>query len=124
MTARRTGLRTDDIAEESAVHIDVDGQPVCVARSAGRLYALRDVCSHADVALSEGDVEDGAVECWLHGSRFDLATGKPTGLPAVKPVPTYTVSTEGDDVLVALVAPSSPPSSTPGTTLSTASGEK
>ena len=64
------------------------------------MYALRDVCSHAEVALSEGDVEDGAIECWLHGSLFDLKTGQPSGLPATKPVPTYAVTVEGDDVLV------------------------
>ena len=53
-----------------------------------RRRGLRDRghCSHAAVALSEGDVEDCTVECWLHGSRFDLRTGKPTGLPATEPV--------------------------------------
>ena len=48
------------------------------------------------------DVEDGTIECWLHGSRFDLRTGKPCGLPATKPVATYSVTVEGDDVLVKL----------------------
>jgi 3-phenylpropionate/trans-cinnamate dioxygenase ferredoxin subunit len=54
------------------------------------------------VPLSDGDVEDCTVECWLHGSRFDLRTGKPTGLPATVPVPVYAVRVEGDDVLVSL----------------------
>ncbi|MDP9434780.1 MAG: non-heme iron oxygenase ferredoxin subunit [Actinomycetota bacterium] len=83
----------------------VEGTPVCLARSGGEVFAVHDVCSHADVPLSEGDVEDGTVECWLHGSRFDLRTGKPTGLPATRPVPVYTVKTEGDDVLVSLEKP-------------------
>ena len=34
------------------------------------------------------------IECWLHGSRFDLRTGKPTGLPATEPVPVYPVEVE------------------------------
>ena len=51
--------------------------------------------------LSEGEVDDSTVECWLHGSRFDLRTGKPTGLPATEPVPVYPVKIDGDDVLVA-----------------------
>ena len=92
----------DDVPEEGAVHVDLAGRPICVARSGGTLYAVHDVCSHADVALSEGDVEDGTVECWLHGSRFDLTTGRPTGLPAVQPVPIYPVKHDGDDVLVAI----------------------
>jgi 3-phenylpropionate/trans-cinnamate dioxygenase ferredoxin subunit len=52
--------------------------------------------------LSEGDVEDGTIECWLHGSKFDLATGRPICLPATRPVPVYPVKIDGDDVLVAL----------------------
>jgi 3-phenylpropionate/trans-cinnamate dioxygenase ferredoxin subunit len=91
-----------DLADESALRVELDGKPVCLARSGGTVYAVGDLCSHADVSLSEGDVEDGRVECWLHGSMFDLATGKPTGLPATKPVPTYAVTVEGDDVLVDL----------------------
>jgi 3-phenylpropionate/trans-cinnamate dioxygenase ferredoxin subunit len=66
------------------------------------VYAIHDVCSHANVALSEGEVADGEIECWLHGSTFALATGKPTCLPAVEPVPVYPVKIEGDDVYVAV----------------------
>ncbi len=89
-----------DLPEEGSVRVELAGRPVCIARSGGEVFALADSCSHADVALSEGDVEDGTVECWLHGSRFDLRSGKPTGLPATRPVPTFPVTIEGDDVLV------------------------
>ena len=94
-----------DLPEEGAIRVELAGRPVCLARSGGKVFALADVCSHADVALSEGDVEDGQIECWLHGSLFDLATGAPSGLPAVKPVPTYPVTVEGDDVLVQMETP-------------------
>jgi 3-phenylpropionate/trans-cinnamate dioxygenase ferredoxin component len=66
------------------------------------VFAIRDECSHAEVPLSEGDIEDGTVECWLHGSRFDLRSGKPTGLPATEAVPVYPVRIDGDDVFVAV----------------------
>ncbi|MDT7546387.1 MAG: 3-phenylpropionate/trans-cinnamate dioxygenase ferredoxin component [Actinomycetota bacterium] len=92
----------DEIPEEGSLRVELDGTPICIARSQGEVFAIHDVCSHADVALSEGDVEDGTIECWLHGSRFDLRTGRPTGLPATKPVATYPVTVEGDDVLVKL----------------------
>jgi 3-phenylpropionate/trans-cinnamate dioxygenase ferredoxin subunit len=92
----------DEIPEEGSLRVELDGKPICIARSQGEVFAIHDVCSHADVALSEGDVEDGTIECWLHGSRFDLRTGRPTGLPATKPVATYPVTVEGDDVLVKL----------------------
>ena len=88
------------LGEDSSLHVDLDGEPVCVARSNGQVHAIYDVCSHAEVALSEGDVVDGKIECWLHGSEFVLTSGKPTGLPATRPVPVYAVKVEGDDVLV------------------------
>jgi 3-phenylpropionate/trans-cinnamate dioxygenase ferredoxin subunit len=81
----------DELAEETAVHLDLAGHPICLARSRGGIHALLDVCSHGQVALSEGEICDGYVECWLHGSRFDLATGRPTGPPATQPVPVYPV---------------------------------
>ena len=99
MTAHRVA-KLSELSDESAVRVEVDGTPVCLARSQGQVFAVNDICSHADVSLAEGDVEDGTVECWLHGSRFDLRTGAPTGLPATKPVATYPVTIEGDDVLV------------------------
>jgi 3-phenylpropionate/trans-cinnamate dioxygenase ferredoxin subunit len=95
-----------ELPEEGAIRVVLDGTPICVARSGGEVYAISDICSHADVSLSEGDVEDGAIECWLHGSRFDLRTGAPTGLPATKPVATYPVTVEGDDVLILITSKS------------------
>ena len=92
----------DDVADGSAVRVTIDGIPIAVVRSDGEVYAIHDVCSHANVALSEGEIEDQTIECWLHGSRFDLVTGRPTGLPATQPVPVYPVKIDGDDVLVSV----------------------
>jgi 3-phenylpropionate/trans-cinnamate dioxygenase ferredoxin subunit len=85
-----------------AISVEVNGEPVAVVKTGGDVYAIRDVCSHAEVPLSEGEVYDHTIECWLHGSCFDLRTGKPTGPPATKPVPVYPVKIEGGDVLVAI----------------------
>ena len=98
----RFACKLSQLADNSSVGVEIDDVPVCIARTQGEVYAINDICSHAEVNLSDGDVEDGTVECWLHGSRFDLRTGMPTGLPATKPVATYPVTVEGDDVLVKL----------------------
>ena len=52
--------------------------------------------------LDEGEIEGCTLECWLHGSRFDLRTGEPTGLPAIEPVPVYPVEVRDGDVYVSL----------------------
>jgi 3-phenylpropionate/trans-cinnamate dioxygenase ferredoxin subunit len=91
-----------EIPATGVVGVEVGDVPVAIVRAEGEVFALRDVCSHEEVALSEGEVYDHTVECWLHGSCFDLRTGKPTGLPATTAVPTYQVKIDGDDVFVAL----------------------
>jgi 3-phenylpropionate/trans-cinnamate dioxygenase ferredoxin component len=91
-----------DLPDEGALAVEIDDTPVAVVRIGEEVFALRDVCSHAEVALSEGEVYDHTIECWLHGSCFDVRTGKPTNPPATQPVPTYPVKIEGDDVYVSL----------------------
>ena len=99
MTAHRV-CRIDEIPTDEALRVDVAGAPVCLARCDGEIFALRAVCAHADVPLSEGELDDCTIECWLHGSRFDLRTGKPTGLPATEPVATFPVEIRDGDVWV------------------------
>jgi 3-phenylpropionate/trans-cinnamate dioxygenase ferredoxin subunit len=94
-----------ELKAESALAVEIDGEDVAVVRSGDEYYAIADLCSHAAIPLSEGDVEDGEIECYLHGSRFDLRTGKPTGLPATEPVAVYPVRVEGDDLLVDVTSP-------------------
>ncbi|MEU0519145.1 non-heme iron oxygenase ferredoxin subunit [Streptosporangium sp. NPDC006007] len=91
-----------DIPDEGVIGVEVGETPVALVRRGAEVYALHDVCSHAEVRLSEGEVYDQSLECWLHGSCFDLRSGKPTGPPATKPVPVYQVKIDGDDVLVSL----------------------
>ncbi|MER6332841.1 non-heme iron oxygenase ferredoxin subunit [Streptomyces sp. NPDC014983] len=91
-----------ELAEGTPKRVELDGTPVSVVLTEGEVFAIYDICSHANVSLSEGEVDDCQIECWLHGSAFDLRTGKPSGLPATRPVPVYPVKIEGDDVLVSL----------------------
>jgi 3-phenylpropionate/trans-cinnamate dioxygenase ferredoxin subunit len=95
-----------DIARGKVVAHEVNGTPIAVVHCEDGTYrAVYDECSHAQIALSEGEVDGCTLECWLHGSRFDLATGQPTGLPATEPIPVYPVEVHEGDVYVSL-APS------------------
>lgn len=88
--------RAGDLAMDTALKVDVAGQDVALVRCEEGVFAIGNQCSHADVDLSEGEVEGCALECWLHGSQFDLRTGRPLSLPALEPVPTYRVEIDGD----------------------------
>jgi 3-phenylpropionate/trans-cinnamate dioxygenase ferredoxin component len=89
-----------DLKDDMPAGFEVEGVPVVLVRQGERVYALADICSHAEIALSEGEVTRKGLECWLHGSCFDLATGAPSSPPASEPVDTYAVTIEGDDVYV------------------------
>ena len=109
MTAQ-LACRTADVAVGCALRVELDSLvghvAVAVVRDDdGELHAISDVCSHGQVSLSEGEGERGAIECWLHGSRFDLRTGRPLSPPAVRPVAVYPLVVDGERVLVDVDSP-------------------
>ena len=92
-----------DLAKGAVAAVDVDGTSVALVHADDdSFYAIQDECSHAAVALSEGEIDGCTIECWLHGSRFDLRTGEPTGLPATEPVPVYPVEVRDGVVYIDL----------------------
>jgi len=82
------------------VRIEKDGEAICVARIGDEVFAIGDTCSHSDASLSEGDITDYKIECWLHGAEFDLRSGEALTPPAVMPVQKYSVRVDGDSVTI------------------------
>ena len=94
-----------ELEQDKPLAVTVAETKLAIVRDGEDFYAIYDECSHAAIPLSEGDVEGCFIECWLHGSRFDLRTGEPVTLPAFEPVAVYPVQVEGDDLLVDLDNP-------------------
>ena len=92
----------DELEPGSARRFDVGGPRIAVVRVGDDVYALGDRCTHADISLSEGEVDAEActLECWKHGSQFDLRTGEPISLPATKATPVYPTRVVDGRVLV------------------------
>ena len=82
------------------VRIEKKGRAICVARVGDEIFAVDDTCTHSEASLTEGDITDFKIECWLHGAEFDLRTGEALTPPAVAPLKTYSVSVDGDSVTV------------------------
>jgi 3-phenylpropionate/trans-cinnamate dioxygenase ferredoxin subunit len=90
-----------DLTLNQAKKVVVGGVPIAlVLDAAGEVHAIGDTCTHGDISLSEGFVEDGTLECWAHGSKFELSTGKPLTLPAFEPVPVFAVDVVDGDILI------------------------
>jgi 3-phenylpropionate/trans-cinnamate dioxygenase ferredoxin component len=95
----KVGERAQLPEPRGVLRVQLEGEPVAIiCTEGGSFSAISDVCSHAEVALSDGDIDGNTVECWLHGSRFDVRTGKPLGPPATRAVPVYDLKFDGDDV--------------------------
>ena len=78
----------------------VDGVGVLVTNYEGQFYALRNNCTHQNFPLLGGEVVMGRITCEKHGAKFELTTGKPKTLPAVKPVRLYRTEVEDGVVYV------------------------
>jgi 3-phenylpropionate/trans-cinnamate dioxygenase ferredoxin subunit len=94
-----------DLRAGTALRVELDEVDVAVVRVGDEVFTIEDVCSHAEVPLSDGVVSGCTIECELHGSRFDLRTGKPTGPPASQPVPVFETSVIDGVVYAELDAP-------------------
>jgi 3-phenylpropionate/trans-cinnamate dioxygenase ferredoxin subunit len=90
-----------EVSPGQAVKIVIEGHPIALVKdSAGTIHAIGDTCSHGEISLSEGFVEGDTLECWAHGSKFELATGKPQNFPAFDPVPVYPVTITDGDIFI------------------------
>ena len=90
-----------ELAPATAMRVVIEGTPIAVVKdSSGAVHALGDTCTHGEISLSEGFVEDEAIECWAHGSKFELASGAPRNFPAYEPVPVYAVTITDGDIFV------------------------
>ena len=95
-----TTIKFSSMQDRKPVKVNVNGEDVCLTRIGNEVFAIGDVCTHSDASLSEGDVTDYKIECWLHGAEFDLRTGEALTLPANIAAKTYPVSINDDVVEV------------------------
>lgn len=96
-----------ELEEKRPLGVQLGEQRVALVLADGEVFAISDECSHARILLSVGDydADECALECYGHGARFDLRTGRPLDPPAYQPVPIYPTKTDGEDVLVDLDNP-------------------
>ena len=98
-----TWVKVADLSEcppGSLLDVEAGQESIVLANIEGDLYALENRCSHQDLPLSDGELDGDRLECLYHGARFDVCTGKAVGLPAIKPVATYTVELCGQEIYV------------------------
>jgi 3-phenylpropionate/trans-cinnamate dioxygenase ferredoxin subunit len=93
-----SSIKLSELQDRKPVKVSMNGEDICLTRIGNEVFAINDMCTHSEASLSEGDVTDFRIECWLHGAEFDLRTGEALTLPANIPVKTYPVSVVDDVV--------------------------
>lgn len=94
--------RKSDIADGATKRVEVGGQSVLLCNVAGEIFAIEDLCTHDGGPLDEGELIGDRIMCPRHGAFFDVKSGAALTLPAIVPVQTHKVRTDGDDIYVDL----------------------
>lgn len=95
-----TQVSFSELGDGKPQKIALGDKDVCVARIGDDVFAVADMCTHSEASLSEGDISNYKIECWLHGAEFDLRTGAATTPPAVEALETFEVQRDGDTVTI------------------------
>jgi nitrite reductase/ring-hydroxylating ferredoxin subunit len=89
---RRYVKLPNDLAAGTMRKVDIEGRPVCLARTSDNaLFAIDDTCSHGEASLSQGYLDGHEIECPMHTGTFNLATGEAVAAPATVPLRVYEV---------------------------------
>lgn len=84
-----------DLVEGEVRAFEVNGAAVVLCLHEGEICALHGICTHEDLPLDGGTVEDGVLTCPWHGARYDVRTGRVLALPAVRPLRVYRSRVDG-----------------------------
>ena len=95
----------EEIKKGKAIRVKIGEEAIAIVRTkADQVYALNDKCSHGEISLSEGFVDNETIECWAHGAKFSLETGEALTLPAYEPVAKYEVIIDNGDIFLEIDA--------------------
>jgi 3-phenylpropionate/trans-cinnamate dioxygenase ferredoxin subunit len=93
--------KIEDVAPGKSLRIKIGDDAIALVHTkGGQFKAIADKCSHGEISLSEGFVDDETIECWAHGAKFSLDTGAPLSLPAYEAVAVYEVLVENGEVYI------------------------
>jgi nitrite reductase/ring-hydroxylating ferredoxin subunit len=82
----------------------IGGREVVICRTHEGVFALDNICTHAQARLSEGRLRRTRLVCPLHGASFDIRDGRVLGPPAEIPLASHALRLEAGVIEVALSA--------------------
>ena len=92
----------DELDDGELMAVEVDGEPICLAKVDGEICAFTDNCTHISGPLNEGELDGDVLTCPWHGAQFNVRTGKVLRGPARQDILTYPVKIEGKSIMIQL----------------------
>lgn len=92
--------KVSDVPMDDVIAINVAGLDIALYNVDGNFYASDDICNHGQARLSDGFLDGDTIECPLHGGCFNVVSGSPCAPPVTKPMRTYSVAVEGDQIVL------------------------
>jgi 3-phenylpropionate/trans-cinnamate dioxygenase ferredoxin component len=68
--------KTDDLNDGKMKQVNLEGKEILMARVDGKYYATTGRCPHMQGYLAKGKLDGTIITCPVHGSQFDLKSGK------------------------------------------------
>lgn len=78
------------------------GREILICHTPAGIFAVDNICTHADARLSEGRLRGTRVMCPLHGASFDVRDGRVLGAPAERALGVHALRIVGGIIEVAL----------------------
>ncbi|MCX2981936.1 non-heme iron oxygenase ferredoxin subunit [Halieaceae bacterium IMCC14734] len=94
--------RTEALPAKSSLRVELKGHDILLCHIEAGIFAVTNLCSHAEAQLHEGKLKGHKILCPLHGAAFDVRDGTALTRPATKPLCSYRVKVLGDDILIEL----------------------
>lgn len=94
--------KISDVPAGTAKSFLVKNEVIAVFNLNNNYYALRDQCSHMDLPISDGIIEQSRVTCAYHGAEFDIKTGKALCAPAYDPVESFEVMVQDEQIYISI----------------------
>jgi 3-phenylpropionate/trans-cinnamate dioxygenase ferredoxin subunit len=98
---------TSEIPAGKMKMVKLEDKEILIANVNGNYYAIANRCTHKNGDLSKGSLDGNIVTCPLHGSKFDVTTGKAISGPKIaffraktNDEPSFEVKIEGNDVML------------------------
>jgi|TARA_B110000459_G_C16501933_1_gene443785 3-phenylpropionate/trans-cinnamate dioxygenase ferredoxin subunit len=90
----------NDVTNGEMIQSTINNKNYLIAKIDNNIYVTSDMCTHEDAELTMGCLDGTKVKCPLHGSFFDLTSGKALNEPAEDPIIIYKTEIKDNQIFI------------------------